>query len=136
MKPHSAGNDIGDLFVWMAMGLGFVARHEPMQRHRCAAAGERLLLDALADLFPLRCAPVDFVNVHGLVSFYLAARSSPVGRKNMNKSRIDNAATFLDAAPRNRTASACAIPSTMPPTSAPSGRPKPPTIAAMKPLIA
>jgi hypothetical protein len=66
----------------------------------------------------------------------MAAPSSPVGRKNRNKSRIDNAATFLNAAPRNTTASACATPSRMPPTRAPSGLPKPPMIAAMKPLIA
>ena len=62
--------------------------------------------------------------------------NSPIGRMVMNTSSIDNAAMFLKPDPSVTIAIACARPSKMPPTNAPPGLPKPPTIAAINPLIA
>ena len=50
--------------------------------------------------------------------------------------RTESAATLRMPEPSATTAAAWASPSAMPPRNAPNGRPKPPTIAAMKPLIA
>src|SRR5271169_1844548 len=127
----------------MAVRPRLVPRHQAVQGDRGCASGKRLLLNAFADLFPFHGAPVDLVNVHcGFLHFYFAepiyfaVPSRPVGRKNRNSSNIDSAAMFLNAEPRTTMASAWTTPRNMPPASAPSGRPKPPTIAAIKPLMA
>src|SRR6185295_3065458 len=135
VEAHPAFDDVGDLLVRMAVRPRLVAGHQPVQRDRRGAPRKRLLLHALADFLPRNPAPIDLVNVHCFPR-YLAAPSTPVGRTNRKSSRMESAATFLNAAPRNTTASDCPTPSRMPPTSAPSGRPKPPTIAAMNPLMA
>src|SRR5258708_27401734 len=64
IEHEPAFDDVGDLLMRMTVRARLMAGHQPMQRDGRGRAGERLLLDALADFFPRNAAPVDLVDVH------------------------------------------------------------------------
>src|SRR6478672_3312965 len=135
VKANVTGENVDQLLIGVLVRFRFVLGHQLVQRERRSVSGECLAGDAFAHRLPRNLLPVDLVQVHDLLHHLVSPRIPP-GRMKRKISSTDSAATFFSPAPNTTIAIDWARPSMMPPAKAPSGWPKPPTIAAMKPDMA
>src|SRR5262249_41504089 len=135
VKANVTGENVDQLLIGVLVGSRLVPGHQLVQCDRRPVSRECLAGDAFAYPLPRTLLAVDLVQVHDVLHHLVSPRIPP-GRMKRKISSTDSAATFFSPAPNTTMATDWARPSMMPPAKAPSGWPKPPTMAAMKPEMA